>query len=475
MLVLKGFYINAVEQTLQIQPKNNAKRPFTMDPHRVIRIAVLGAGVGATTFASELARLETEAAAAAAEAAAAAAAAIRPPCFEVTLFDLGRGTGGRASSRGSRDQSGLAVDHGAPCFDAVTAPGLTLCASLVAAGALHELDDAGGALGSLDAVTGAYRRGDADSAGSSEGPGLEEEDPLVLRGARRFRGSPSMAALCESLKARSGAIFRGGTMVAALEPVPPLTEPSPLQAVAGWRLAGSKGEALGTFDWVVVASSTPAHPRWSSVFGGPPPLVAAAEALQRASSAAAASADDGVARVASSVGRGGGDGPGGGGGGGDDDDDGGDDDDDDGAASLSRAVGVVGSLGAVPVSACLLAWAPGSLGAEALLGGLPFSVSLRVTKHAALARVTVGRWRRPGISSGRGDSSGGNSGERSSSGGDSSSGGGEGDGDGAWLVLQSTADFAAGAATVHGSTSAAARLAGISPCRRGWGAASTEC
>eukprot|EP00966_Prymnesium_polylepis_P105605 2445961-Prymnesium_polylepis.1 len=55
----------------------------------------------------------------------------------------------------------------------------------------------------------------------------------------------------------------------------------------GWRLTSKQGDALGEFDWLVVSSSTVAHPRWRGVFGGEPPMADAAAALGDASLTAA--------------------------------------------------------------------------------------------------------------------------------------------------------------------------------------------
>eukprot|EP00951_Prasinocladus_malaysianus_P050176 scaffold677743_cov57-Prasinocladus_malaysianus.AAC.1 len=46
----------------------------------------------------------------------------------------------------------------------------------------------------------------------------------------------------------------------------------------GWRLYAKDSSCLGEYDWLAVAGSGVAHPRWSKAFGGPPPLVAAVEA-----------------------------------------------------------------------------------------------------------------------------------------------------------------------------------------------------
>lgn len=42
-----------------------------------------------------------------------------------------------------------------------------------------------------------------------------------------------------------------------------------------WELMDKDQNVVGSADWLVVAGSGIAHPRWSATFGGEPPLVAA--------------------------------------------------------------------------------------------------------------------------------------------------------------------------------------------------------
>jgi hypothetical protein len=50
--------------------------------------------------------------------------------------------------------------------------------------------------------------------------------------------------------------------------------------VAGWRLTDKDGNVLVETEWLLVAGSGMAHPRWTAAFGGEPPLLAAAKSLQ---------------------------------------------------------------------------------------------------------------------------------------------------------------------------------------------------
>ena len=62
------------------------------------RVAILGGGVSGCSSALHLSKLG----------------------YCVSLFEMGRGCGGRASSRKTRSQPNLVVNHGAPTFDVRT-------------------------------------------------------------------------------------------------------------------------------------------------------------------------------------------------------------------------------------------------------------------------------------------------------------------------------------------------------------------
>ena len=170
---------------------------------------------------------------------------------------MGRAAGGRAATRGTRAIPELTVNHGAPAFEARTQPFQALCEQLATAGTLSQV--AAASFGSFG-VDGTFR------------PDAPTEAPI-----RYVASSGSMNALSDALlrggNATGGdplAAISFGTMVGALEP---------LECGGGWRLKGKKGELLGDFDWVVVSSSTIAHPRWTSTFGGEAPLIRAAAVL----------------------------------------------------------------------------------------------------------------------------------------------------------------------------------------------------
>ena len=174
--------------------------------------------------------------------------------LSVSLFEIGRGVGGRTATRRTRDLKALSIDHGAPAFSARTAPFLQLCESLN----LSRLD--------TSQPTGAF------VTLTKGGEIVPERDPPP-----RFSGGEAgIGTFAETL-------LRGGA--------PPGEEPlartvfstqvktAEKTAEGTWRLSDRNGDDLGEYDWLVATSSGFAHPRWTSQFGGLPPLVAAAQAM----------------------------------------------------------------------------------------------------------------------------------------------------------------------------------------------------
>lgn len=179
-----------------------------------MRIAVLGSGLTALSLLRSLPPL---------------------PSLSISVFDPGRLPGGRASTRRSREDPALEIDHGAP--------GFAVRANSPAARLLAGLDLEGWA--------------SAEGA-SADGAGLLSYSPPA--------GVPA-DALAARLRTPSPS-YRPSTLVTSLSPLPG----------GGWSLSAGSSP-LGDFDVVVVTSLTPAHPRWEALFGTPPPLPTAAAAL----------------------------------------------------------------------------------------------------------------------------------------------------------------------------------------------------
>jgi len=199
------------------------------------RVAVIGGGVAACSLAHGLRD------------------SLASRAVSLHVFEMGRASGGRAATRGTRDDPGLRVDHGVPAFAALTPEFGALCESLVAADVLRRCDGDGSAFGVLRS-SGTFEAEDAAGAPT-------RYRPPVGKG---------MNALCDGLLGGESTLanFTPGTMVTKVEPV-----------AAQWRLTSKGGVDLGTFDWLVVSSTGLAHPRWRTTFGGEPPLVEAAAAL----------------------------------------------------------------------------------------------------------------------------------------------------------------------------------------------------
>ncbi len=171
----------------------------------------------------------------------------------IVIHEIGRGPGGRAATRKSRSLPDFRVNHGAPYADITTTQGQALIASLgdashpytgqrvridASAGAIYPLDRAEG----VSLVTGAG----GEMAQIAEGLLRDEHGGVLAPIETRFT-----------------------SMVRGLS-----REPT---GNAQWRLTDKHGETVGQADWLIVAGSGVAHPRWSQTFGGEPPLVAAAQ------------------------------------------------------------------------------------------------------------------------------------------------------------------------------------------------------
>lgn len=214
-----------------------------------IRVAVLGGGVAGCSFVYGLRQLT--------ETAEAGGALLKGRPLEVSLFEMGRGVGGRAATRMSREMPDMQCDHGAPFFEARSDRFQAVNARLMADGFVSP----------FDGIVGTLR--------PSEGQqGWDFAAEAAAEGANRFKGTPGMNGLCRGLLGGGWPPLQTcfSTMVAAIE--------APSQNTGDvWRLFAKDSAPLGEFDWLAVASSGTAHPRWTKAFGGPPPLVTAAKAL----------------------------------------------------------------------------------------------------------------------------------------------------------------------------------------------------
>jgi hypothetical protein len=163
----------------------------------------------------------------------------------IGLWEAGRGPGGRASSRRSRHDQGLCLDHGAPLFNLSAGPAPALLAPLRSGGW-------------IEPWTG--RSADLDGTGQLRLPSL---DPRLQ--GELWHGCGGMDRIAQGLLALAescGPVERHwGHRVRRLERRPG----------GGWRLVNDDGEELAEVDWLVLSGSLLAHPRacelldWSEV------------------------------------------------------------------------------------------------------------------------------------------------------------------------------------------------------------------
>jgi len=184
-----------------------------------VRVGVVGAGVAGCALAKKL----------------------KDAGANVTIFEMGRGAGGRMATRKTRDFPGLAINHGAPLFTASKEPFKELLTPLIAAGKVKKFE---GRVVDIDASH------------------FRAEDRIL--DGDTYTSSPDMNSMCEALV--EGIDTRFGTQVTGIA-----------KEGKEWVLSGKDQQELGRFEWCVVTSHTVGHKRWEQVFGYAPPLQTLAE------------------------------------------------------------------------------------------------------------------------------------------------------------------------------------------------------
>ncbi|AGY91998.1 hypothetical protein SPICUR_05110 [Spiribacter curvatus] len=173
----------------------------------------------------------------------------------ITLYEIGRGAGGRAATRKTRSIPEFHINHGTPYADISTQQGMDLLPSLGDA-----IQPFLGKRCAIDAQTGTRASVEAS-----------DREALIIG------DNDEMANIANS-------ILRDGNQ-SLLPPIATeystmITEMSRGGEHGGqWCLSDRNAEIVGRADWLIVAGSGVAHPRWSDTFGGEPPLVAAASEL----------------------------------------------------------------------------------------------------------------------------------------------------------------------------------------------------
>ena len=174
----------------------------------------------------------------------------------IDLWETGRGPGGRASTRRSRQDPGLQINHGAPFLNVVADPPPVLLEPLLEGGYVQPW-------------TGrvALLRGERDLL-------LDGNDALASGDLYAGRGGMDHigAGLLELAQAagRPAITTHFSTLVRHLSHTPH----------AGWQLIDRHGKRLAQADWLVLSGTLLAHPRTQLILGWPEvPLKAAAATL----------------------------------------------------------------------------------------------------------------------------------------------------------------------------------------------------
>ncbi|KFK35544.1 hypothetical protein AALP_AA4G004500 [Arabis alpina] len=189
-----------------------------------MKVAVIGSGISGAVCASTLAKNGVS----------------------VTIFESGRGPGGRMSQRReiSEDGKELMFDHGAPFFSVSNnnSDAMALVHDWESKGIVSEWKQV---FGSFDFASNKFLS-------------IQQEGD-----AKKYVGVPGMNSICKALCNESGVKSMFGSGIAKLEW---------LEEEIPWLLSDSKGENVGRFDGVVASDKSIVSPRFTQVTGRPPPL-----------------------------------------------------------------------------------------------------------------------------------------------------------------------------------------------------------
>jgi hypothetical protein len=214
-------------------PNTNSSTFAHLSPPSAARLAIIGAGVSACTLAAQLCRRGL-------------------PMETVSLWEAGRGPGGRATTRRSRNDPSLAIDHGASLFNITSQPWPEVLPILLEQGWVEPWTEPAAILTSA---------GDLREA---------TDDHRFLSGAC-FRGRGGMENLSRGLLSLAGGMeTHFDTLVRDID-----------RQHDRWLLKNGDGEVLAEAEGLVLTGTLLAHPRSQLTFGWPaPPLRVLAERLQ---------------------------------------------------------------------------------------------------------------------------------------------------------------------------------------------------
>uniref|UniRef100_A0ACD5WEA0 Uncharacterized protein n=1 Tax=Avena sativa TaxID=4498 RepID=A0ACD5WEA0_AVESA len=162
----------------------------------------------------------------------------------VTLFDSGRGAGGRMAQRREvmEDGTELRFDHGAPYFTVSNDEVARVVGGWEARGLVAEWK---AMFACFDRESGKFR--DFDKEGTT----------------KKYVGVPGMNSICKSLCQEDGVMAKFGVTIGKMDW---------LQDRSSWSLASLDGKDLGNFDYVVATDKNVASQKVSGLTGKPPPL-----------------------------------------------------------------------------------------------------------------------------------------------------------------------------------------------------------
>ncbi|XP_010258648.1 PREDICTED: uncharacterized protein LOC104598324 isoform X2 [Nelumbo nucifera] len=188
----------------------------------VNKVAVLGCGISGAVCASVLARNGVS----------------------VTVFESGRGPGGRMSQRRETTEDGkeLFFDHGAPFFNVSDNNVMNLVHEWEARGLVAEWKET---FRSFDCISCKFVDTEKDGSG------------------KKYVGVPGMNSICRAMCHEAGVEAKFGITVGRLEW---------LDDINSWSLISLDGQNLGHFDGVVASDKNAVSPRFTGVTRRPPPL-----------------------------------------------------------------------------------------------------------------------------------------------------------------------------------------------------------
>jgi predicted NAD/FAD-dependent oxidoreductase len=185
-----------------------------------VSLAVIGAGVAGCALLAQLGRLGFRG--------------------SMSLWETGRGAGGRAGSRRTRSDGLLVIDHGAPLLNITADPSPVLLEPLLE----------GGWLSPWSAPVAMLEGESRLNIGRADALGM----------GRLYRGSEGMDQLSQGLLHLAGDARieqHYGTFVRRLERTPD----------GPWRLLAADGSLLTQADWLVLTGTLLAHPRSQLLLG----------------------------------------------------------------------------------------------------------------------------------------------------------------------------------------------------------------